>query len=336
MNFKLFFVLFTAALSAGCGLIHGVTSLSTSVALIPVAIGDGVLGTHMARSARNGVEEAFKEGKLMQSDDIKSETVRKINPNLKVGPSDWVVNDGACALTFPENLIRQKIKDRDGFNLSKILSEIAQNNTLKWKGSCDAGGKANGNGELSARFHYTDKVRQVFTTNTYNVTREGYILLKGEMVNGQFYGELVMEVSEGSGSDPFGSPTTDTSKHFILNGETFTSLRDLQEYENPLLKTTRLEEEERKIQEKERRQKQDEREQREAEAKHEVMLQKFRKNIKIGDDTSDGVITEIKGSLIKIQTNQSQCSQRNYKDNCVNWINTPVEKWFKRSEVYPR
>ncbi|MCF7988539.1 MAG: hypothetical protein K9L60_13370 [Methylovulum sp.] len=73
MNLKLFFVLFTAALSAGCGLIHGVTSLSTSVALIPVAIGDGVLGTHMARSARNGVEEAFKEGKLMQSDDIKRE-----------------------------------------------------------------------------------------------------------------------------------------------------------------------------------------------------------------------------------------------------------------------
>jgi len=261
-----------------------------------------------------------------------SEAVRKINPNLKVSPSDWIVNDGTCALTFPENLIRQYLKHHNDLNSSQLLSEIAQNNTLKWKGGCDASGKANGNGELSARFHYTAKVRQDFSGDIHNVPREGYILLEGKMVNGQFYGELKMAISLGSGNQL----RMDDSTHLILNGETFTSLRDLQEYENPLLKTTRLEEENRKTQENERRQKQYEREQREAEAKHEAMLQKFRKNIKMGDDTSDGVITEIKGSLIKIQTNQSQCSQRDYKDNCVNWINTPVEKWFKRSEVYPR
>lgn len=65
-------------------------------------------------------------------------------------------------------------------------------------------------------------------------------------------------------------------------------------------------------------------------------LNKFRKLIQLGDDTNYGVVVEVKGSLVKIQTNDSQCSQRDYDGNCKNWINTPVEKWFKRSEVYPQ
>jgi len=68
---------------------------------------------------------------------------------------------------------------------------------------------------------------------------------------------------------------------------------------------------------------------------HESNLQKFRTNIREGDDTTDGVVVQVKGSLIKVQTNESQCTQRDYKDNCVNWVNTPAEKWFKKSEVYP-
>ncbi|MCF7998496.1 MAG: cell envelope integrity protein TolA [Methylovulum sp.] len=104
MNLKLFFVLFTAALSAGCGLIHGVTSLSTSVALIPVAIGDGVLGTNMASSARNGVEEAFKEGKLMQSDDIKNEIS---NSTLHTPSSIIFLDENGTALSEEKKRIVQ-------------------------------------------------------------------------------------------------------------------------------------------------------------------------------------------------------------------------------------
>jgi hypothetical protein len=62
----------------------------------------------------------------------------------------------------------------------------------------------------------------------------------------------------------------------------------------------------------------------------------FRKSVKEGDDASQGVVVQVKGNLVKIQTNDSQCSQRNYNGSCTNYINTPVEKWFKRSEIYPK
>lgn len=61
----------------------------------------------------------------------------------------------------------------------------------------------------------------------------------------------------------------------------------------------------------------------------------FRKNLKVGDDASTGIVIEIKGNLVKIQTNDSQCSQRDYKHSCINWITTPVEKWVKRNQLYP-
>ena len=63
---------------------------------------------------------------------------------------------------------------------------------------------------------------------------------------------------------------------------------------------------------------------------------KFRKTLKEGDDTTIGLVVQIKGELIKVQTNDEQCSQRDYSGSCRNWIKTPVEKWVKRSEIYPR
>lgn len=71
------------------------------------------------------------------------------------------------------------------------------------------------------------------------------------------------------------------------------------------------------------------------EQEKEQKVANFRKNLKVGDDATAGMVIEIKGDLIKIQTNDSQCSQRDYKGNCSNWINTPVEKWVKRRELYP-
>lgn len=70
--------------------------------------------------------------------------------------------------------------------------------------------------------------------------------------------------------------------------------------------------------------------------REEQKLAAFRKSLQEGDDTSAGVVVQVKGNLIKIQTNDSQCSQRDYNNNCTNYINTPAEKWFKRSEVYPK
>lgn len=61
----------------------------------------------------------------------------------------------------------------------------------------------------------------------------------------------------------------------------------------------------------------------------------FRKNLKVGDDATAGMVIEIKGDLIKIQTNDSQCSQKDYNGKCMNYVNTPVEKWVKRRELYP-
>jgi hypothetical protein len=68
---------------------------------------------------------------------------------------------------------------------------------------------------------------------------------------------------------------------------------------------------------------------------YDVKVANFRKNIREGDDTSSGMVIQVKGNMVKVQANDSQCSQRDYKGNCSNYINTPVEKWLKRSEIYP-
>lgn len=87
------------------------------------------------------------------------------------------------------------------------------------------------------------------------------------------------------------------------------------------------------------RKKQEAKREAEAEKQRQIAYNKkvanFRKNLKVGDDASAGIVIEIKGNLVKIQTNDRQCTQRDYRGNCGNYINTPVEKWVKRSELYP-
>jgi hypothetical protein len=62
----------------------------------------------------------------------------------------------------------------------------------------------------------------------------------------------------------------------------------------------------------------------------------FRNAIKPGNDTTDGVVIEVKGDLAKVQTSETQCTQRDYDNLCRNWVTNTVEKWFKRSELYPK
>lgn len=72
-------------------------------------------------------------------------------------------------------------------------------------------------------------------------------------------------------------------------------------------------------------------------------LAEFRKKLTQGDDvlyeTSNdngkGMIFEIKGNLVQVQTTEEQCTQRDYKGNCQNYVKNPVAKWVKRSEIYP-
>lgn len=72
-------------------------------------------------------------------------------------------------------------------------------------------------------------------------------------------------------------------------------------------------------------------------------LAEFRKKLAQGDDvfyktsndSGKGMIFEIKGNLVQVQTTESQCTQRDYKGNCQNYVKNPVAKWVKRSEIYP-
>jgi hypothetical protein len=65
-------------------------------------------------------------------------------------------------------------------------------------------------------------------------------------------------------------------------------------------------------------------------------IARFRANLAPGDEASAGIVIEVKGTLVKVQTNESQCTQRNYNGECTNYISTPAQKWYKRSDLYPR
>lgn len=48
-----------------------------------------------------------------------------------------------------------------------------------------------------------------------------------------------------------------------------------------------------------------------------------------------GVVFEMKGNLVQVQTKKSQCSQRDHKGYCQNYIDSQVGKWVKKTEVCP-
>lgn len=66
-----------------------------------------------------------------------------------------------------------------------------------------------------------------------------------------------------------------------------------------------------------------------------TQVNNFRKSLAIGDETSIGIVIEIKGTIVKVQTNESQCTQRDNNNSCQNWISTPIEKWVKLKDIYP-
>ncbi|NOT84980.1 MAG: hypothetical protein HOP02_09470 [Methylococcaceae bacterium] len=58
----------------------------------------------------------------------------------------------------------------------------------------------------------------------------------------------------------------------------------------------------------------------------------FRNNLKVGDESSSGMVLDIKENLVKIQI--EQCIQKNYEGRCMSYGN--AEKWFKLSQIFPR
>lgn len=60
--------------------------------------------------------------------------------------------------------------------------------------------------------------------------------------------------------------------------------------------------------------------------------EKWRKRIAVGNESSEGMVLEVKGELVKVQI--STCVQRDYQGSCMNYGNG--EKWFRRSELSPR
>lgn len=64
-------------------------------------------------------------------------------------------------------------------------------------------------------------------------------------------------------------------------------------------------------------------------------LATWRQRLKSGDNTDEGMVVGVKGNMVKVQYTDSQCTQRDYRNICQNYIDTLAEKWIKRSNVYP-
>lgn len=112
MNFKLL-VIFSTLILSGCSLFN----LAESVALIPVAITDGVIGTHMAKSIDGGIQETLRPGNKMEKQSIQTELLGKTiytidsivffdergesisKRNSRMYKDKWVVNNGEVCIS---------------------------------------------------------------------------------------------------------------------------------------------------------------------------------------------------------------------------------------------
>ena len=108
-------IILLASLLSGCGLVKNIAMVPAGVAMIPIAVADGVLRTNMTGSIGNTLDEAFKEGKKMEADSIKRELS---NTTLYL--------DGRNAKIF----IRE-----DGVAISKDKDRLAKNNWTTSLGS---------------------------------------------------------------------------------------------------------------------------------------------------------------------------------------------------------
>jgi hypothetical protein len=135
-HFNLFVILFVSLLS-GCSLVH----LAESVALLPVAIVDGVAGTHMVRSIDNGIKQSLRPGSPMDKQSIHAklsgktiffndtvaylkansnmEAIVKPNNNKQVKKTFWAVDNGEVWV----NGLRYELREKDNIILVGISDQ---------------------------------------------------------------------------------------------------------------------------------------------------------------------------------------------------------------------
>jgi hypothetical protein len=172
-----------------------------------------------------------------------SESVKKTNPNLKVGASDWVVNNGNCVLTFPYDAVGNNknafIVADETFakSLMEFRTEIGTSSNpkivkkIEWTGGCDSNGKASGYGQLYAALFPDPIIR--FGEDHH------WLTLEGTVKDGQFYGQVKAE----TGYTYTGTLGRHKTEFYSEDGKFFWSENDLQEYKKPSLKIARLKDE---------------------------------------------------------------------------------------------
>lgn len=121
MNIKLI-IIFSTLILSGCGLFN----LAEKVALIPVAITDGVIGTHMAKSIDGGIQETLRPGNKMEKQGIQTELLGKTiytidsivffddrgesisKRNSRIFKNKWIANNGEVCISNNCYEIRKK------------------------------------------------------------------------------------------------------------------------------------------------------------------------------------------------------------------------------------
>ena len=185
--------------------------------------------------------------------------------NLKLVPPDLAVNDGACILAFPVELLKKSDSSShwdgryNGFlnQLDVFLAEIAQN-PPNWSGECDNNRKANGSGKIEVIFN-SKRTGKIEGTDR-NYPNKYAVSIEGTMKNGAFVGKVSTVIESPGWDGYFYNCFSDV--HFMEDGKFFSSLTEAQEFKDPSLKPLRLAEEKRKAKELEKQKELDKREQR--------------------------------------------------------------------------
>ena len=106
-HIKLPIILFIFLLS-GCGLVKDIATVPVGVAMIPVAVADGVFRTNMTGSIGNTLDEAFKEGKKMEADSIKRELSNTTLYLDHINAQMFIREDGEAISKDKDRLVKNK------------------------------------------------------------------------------------------------------------------------------------------------------------------------------------------------------------------------------------
>lgn len=77
-------------------------------------------------------------------------------------------------------------------------------------------------------------------------------------------------------------------------------------------------------------------------AEYQKRTMQLRKSVKAGDKVAGGLVIEVKGSLVKVQTYERRCetvmeySNPRLTPDCVKWKTVAAgEQWVRKDELFP-